>query len=354
MKVGIITFNRAHNYGAVLQCYALQTTIKKLGHDVEVINYKQPFTEHVYSAFSLKRLFSLRRHPKSFVKYLITIPQRLKLKSIYARFRKKYLNESIESDSTFEKDYDIYVVGSDQLWTKSCLGGDFDNVYLGLFQRPKDSRLIAYAISATTSSLEDLLSDSSRNSCIKGFNSLSVREECMKELLDNNQIDSHVDLDPTLLLEETDWHKLVSPYSKFGDGYILVYYVLRYGKGVHEKMLQHAHKMARMYKCKVVDLTYKNCEVSDFVTAFKYARCVITSSFHGVVFSTIFEKPLKAVMLNDHDDSRSQNLINKLSIPEALCTVDMNMNIPSINYSMAKDNLLELRRNSLNYLKQNL
>ena len=52
MKVGILTFHRAHNYGAVLQCYALQETLKRMGHDVQVIDYAQPWIEEFYKLFS--------------------------------------------------------------------------------------------------------------------------------------------------------------------------------------------------------------------------------------------------------------------------------------------------------------
>lgn len=56
MKVGIITYHRAHNYGAVLQCYALQEVLKRMGHDTQIIDYRQPFIEKLYN-LSKKELF---------------------------------------------------------------------------------------------------------------------------------------------------------------------------------------------------------------------------------------------------------------------------------------------------------
>lgn len=68
MRVGILTFHRAHNYGAVLQCYALQKVLKNLGHEVQVIDYRQPYIEKHYAVLSWRHLFFLliHLHIKSF------------------------------------------------------------------------------------------------------------------------------------------------------------------------------------------------------------------------------------------------------------------------------------------------
>ena len=80
MRVGILTFHRAHNYGAVLQCYALQKVLKNLGHEVQVIDYRQPYIENLYAVFSWRHLFFLlmRLPIKSVLYYLKTVTNREK------------------------------------------------------------------------------------------------------------------------------------------------------------------------------------------------------------------------------------------------------------------------------------
>ena len=100
MKIGILTYNRTHNYGAVLQCYALQQTLVSMGYEVSVINYKQPFIEKTNSFFSSKYFLEKIRHPKAGLMWFY----KLYIKNIkywyikcnnYKNFRKKSTDKNL-------------------------------------------------------------------------------------------------------------------------------------------------------------------------------------------------------------------------------------------------------------------
>ena len=146
MRIGILTFHRAHNYGAVLQCYALQEILKGKGHDVQVIDYHQPWIEDQYDLLSwnmFKRntgsVSQLFKYVKGNLKKWMLAPEKAKN---FRDFREQFLNLSLPCMDVMPQGYDCYVIGSDQLWSLHCLGGEQDKMYLGGFDRPAGSRLV--------------------------------------------------------------------------------------------------------------------------------------------------------------------------------------------------------------------
>lgn len=93
MKIGIITFHRANNFGAVLQCYALQETLRHLGYEAEVVDYREPFTELIYNPIRWDIMKQGLTRPRLMVGYLLKVlPERYKRAKKYNAFREKYLN----------------------------------------------------------------------------------------------------------------------------------------------------------------------------------------------------------------------------------------------------------------------
>ena len=165
MKVGILTFHRADNYGAVLQCYALQQAIGSLGHEVFVIDYRQPFIEKWYTkcirTFHLKYFLKLDLKDKWLylsekLKYdlLLRFKEHPLRRKEFARFRKSFLNLTVPCGNDIPKDFDVFVIGSDMLWARECMGGKLDYVYWGEFNHANTSKIIGYAISTTPASME--------------------------------------------------------------------------------------------------------------------------------------------------------------------------------------------------------
>ena len=132
MKIGIFTFHVAHNYGAVLQAFALQHKLRELSHDVEFVNYKPAYLTKPYGIFPTDIIFS--ENPKAILKKLInytaTIHKNLARRRAFNKFIDERLQVGPQLDDGVAGTYDAYVFGSDQIWNFNMTGG-FDDIYFG-------------------------------------------------------------------------------------------------------------------------------------------------------------------------------------------------------------------------------
>lgn len=149
MHIGVLTFHRAKNYGAVLQCYALVTYLKSLGHDVRIIDYFPKYFKEQDSILPHTVMKGSNVKGKLFIiaNILISFIPILKRRKAFNDFIKSLpLNECIENSSDFSSDgYDLIFVGSDQVWNKHITRGE-DNLFAGNFSHP-NCILASYAAS---------------------------------------------------------------------------------------------------------------------------------------------------------------------------------------------------------------
>ncbi len=348
-KVGILTFHIANNHGAILQCYALQEVLKKIGYDVEVIDYKQPHIKTTSPPFSIRRLISLLLHPRALYGYIKSIPYRLEKNKNFDIFRNKYLNISSSSYSrnTILHDIDTYVIGSDQVWSLHCTNG-LDPVYFGDFKRKDSSKIIGYAISSNLKSI-DTINEVDLTKYVNNFDILSFREQSISDaVLAKCGKHSRVDVDPTLLTDATLWDKMID--AKWADRKYILLYQVRGSKETRSTLKRKAEEQAKLLGCEVVNLGDPKYSPIDFVSAFKYAQCVITSSFHASVFSVIFERPLQAVMLNDGHDGRYVNILKAIGAENMLVDINFKPVIKNYDYVQILSRLENLRKYSIDYL----
>ena len=359
MRVGILTFHRAWNYGAVLQCYALQQTLKEMGHDAYVIDYRQPDIDNCYENNN-------QNLPWKGTLKAIVCPWLLKkqgflywdrIRRNFRRFRDLYFNLTPAcSISNIPTDFDAYVIGSDQLWVPDWIGGHFDDVYFGEFQKSPDSKVIGYAISSNERSVMKLASHE-LNMIKKNFSSLSFREEKIKDLI-SDHLGQHVcvSIDPTLLLKKESWTPVIDNTDKRRSPYMVTYHLPgRYGALSQEQFMFGAKKVATKNKLKLIDLSDFEYTVSDFVSLIAHASLVLTSSFHATVFSLIFNRPLMALQLNDGYDGRYVGLLDAVCAKDAIYGFDFSKeDIKPVDYSLVNQKLAELRNPSLDFLRKSL
>lgn len=356
MKVGVITFHRAFNYGAVLQCYALVSLIRNLGHDVRVIDYRQSWTEEAYKYFSFRilneRYFNVYDKIKYIISSILGLKRNIYRNKIYKNFLHEYIPLTDKCHSSIPQDFDAYVLGSDQLWGMSCLGNSLDDVYLGNFSKNKGSLMIAYAISTNESSLRYMNEHKILTKSISNFNAFSFRELNAINFV-YNQIQQKVEhcIDPTLLLEAKDWDGLVNEsWSK--RNYVLLY-CIRGEIGSNYSLKEKAENIAKKLGCEVLNLAEIDLPITEFVSAFKYAKYVITTSFHATAFSVIFERPLAAFVLHDGHDSRYVDLLKSIGGDHLIYETDKEPNI-DVKCIYDENLLFKVRSNSISYLKNNL
>lgn len=351
MKIGILTFHRANNYGAVLQCYALQNTLQALNHDVYVIDYRQPDTEDSYKIISCNKLKQSIKRPLSFLKEIVILcPYRILQKIGFNKFRKKYLNctHPIYTASQIPQDFDCYVIGSDQLWSIQCMGGHFDPVFFGQFPHKDKSRIIGYAISGNIPSLLSTGIDKVKKS-LSAFSCLSVREASIADWIKAEVgFPTRQDIDPTMLFDTVKWDKITGKRPQ-KNKYILMYFLLPEQK-VHAK--DFAHRMG----LQLIEVGKVAFSPEKFLAYVKHAECILGGSFHVAVFSILFRKQFYIVKKNNEFDVRSEHLLHSLGLENLfidvaeLAKIDIK-NMPPVQFENVESRLSELRNDSLNYLK---
>ncbi len=350
MRVGILTFHRANNYGAVLQCYALQESLRGVGYDAFVIDYKQPFVEMVYERFSWRYLFTLLyTRPQAIGIYLMNCEDRGVVRPLFAEFRNKYLRLTAECGNNIPQNIDTYVIGSDQLWSNNCTNG-IDPVYYGEFARTLHHKLYGYAISSNSKSINALTKSQIRNYA-QNFTTLSFREnEIATMVTPRCTVPTRVDIDPTLLLDAAKWSNITS--TRWESRRYVLLYQLRTKKGRGARLKRKAEELASKMGCELIDISAGKYSVEDFVSLFKYAQYVVTSSFHGTAFSVIFNRPLYSVTLGDGHDGRCTNLLTSIGAEAMLSPLDKFDPTPQkVDYSAINQKVSEMREGSIKYLK---
>lgn len=355
MKIGIITVHRAYNYGSVLQCYALQEYLRSQGHDVWIVDYRQQWTEETYSTFSLSKIDKLYTKPKSLVKYVLNTPHRYFLnrsrRAVFKKFCNHFrLTEACGVDKIVSG-FDAYIIGSDQLWSFACVGGE-DPVYTGNFIHDKSSRIIGYALSSNFQSIR-ALGTNGLNRIISNFDKISFREESIISLIkDYTGKTLQQVLDPTLLMDENIWLSFIKHSGWEEKKYIAVYQA-REVCGDKNFLIKKANVLSGQIGCKVINMSSMTYSVENFLSIIKYAQFVITTSFHATVFSIIFETPCFAVRLGDGYDCRYVDLLYSLGNEGKKEVVEKDF-VPKpfyLDFKEMKKNLNVLRRNSYEFLK---
>lgn len=363
MKIGILTFHRAHNYGAMLQAYALHKLLAKRGHNVEFISYRQPKIENAYKTFlwSYDATKGIVENIKNLLSALLTFPRRLKRSNAFVSFAKKYLPESKPYSKkellSVSLPYDIVFFGSDQIWTTRFLG-TFDDIFWGEISLTKGKK-VAYAPSMELDSLTEDEKEYIRKH-IRNFDAISAREMNMSVLL-QSIIGSNVPnvLDPTLLCRESDYASFVLSSNKIPiEPYVLVYQV-----GHYRQVDEIAKKVSEQLNCKIIEIgsevllhsasSYKDYYgPEDFVALIANAKFVVSCSFHGTAFSVIFHKPFYSVLISGID-SRVKSFLSKVELMQCAIREAKEVNTKSLldlDYSKVDKSLNSMREVSINYI----
>ena len=326
MKIITVTFNKAINYGATLQEYALFTALKKMKHDVKILNYKDENIEDFYKIFNFNKS-NFTGFIKSFFRSIFYYPinkKRIlnfkKFDSIM-EFTKEY--KEINEQTILNEDCDVLIAGSDQIWNVDITNG-LQDVYTLNFGSKEINR-ISYAASIGNNCIKEEYIEQFKNK-LSNFNYISVREKtALKEIskiVNDKQI--IVTLDPTLLITKNDWKNVMSK-NEYKEKYILAYVVednpeyynvVNYLSNLTGlKVIHFEHKKINKKNNKIQNvLDYKHCSgPSEFLSLIFNADYVVTTSFHATVFSIIFEKSFWTIP-HKKTGSRVIDLLNNFEL----------------------------------------
>lgn len=335
MRIGIITLPLYTNYGGILQAYALQTVLERMGHEVWVEyrrNNKYNIRKYIRPIllFILSLFFSRVRRI-----YIPTEKEENIIGQYVNQFVFKYINRTVPIYTRSKKllrpyQFDAFVVGSDQIWRPRYSRG-LTNAFLD-FTEGENVKRISYAASFGTDVWEFTRRQTKKCAkLVKRFDAVSVREDSAvllcKKYLDVDAI--HL-LDPTLLLKKENYLRLIDrniQMSKIEP--VLFVYILdnslekqKIVETVSSRLSLNAisimpHKRFEEVGSKYID----ECvfpPVSDWLNGFECAKYVITDSFHGTVFSIIFNKPFIVVANKGRGLSRFTSLLKKFDLEDRL------------------------------------
>ena len=352
MKLGIITFHRAVNYGAVLQTYALTKYLNGIGFETEVVDYRENRVDNEY------KLFPQKASVKRIIKDLLYFPIKNKKNKKFEEFRqskikmsKKIYNKENLKDS--EKEYNYFITGSDQVFNYKLT--DFDKNYFLDFVK-EDSKKLSYAASLGMDRIpEDKKEEYKR--LLSKFFKISIREQQNKEMIENliNE-KAEVNIDPTFLISKDEWQKLAQKPKE--ENYILIFVMQR-----NKSIFEFAEELSKETNCKIIYIAndykrivkgkYKyNLSPEEWLGYFEYAKYVITNSFHGLAFSILFEKDFYIELQKEPAtaNARMNNILQKFKLEDRKVE-NGKYEKTEINWSYAREEIRKEKTKTLEYFK---
>lgn len=338
MDIAQITFYKTMNYGGTLQAYALNKILSKYGN-CKCIDYIDANVVPKGVKATIQRILYLRR------------------KKSFDAFIKKYIKTSKRYENLDEiaEDFDCCVCGSDQIWNPDMMGGVCSDFYFLNFGTNRMHK-VAYAASIGKEQIGDKYRAYFKD-VVSKFDNISLREKaCVNELQQLVNKPVAVTLDPTLLLTKEDWDKVCTEIKN------LPPYLLVYDLSASQEFTDAVNVLSEWLNLPVVHFRSKkiyknelksffNYGPAEFLGLIKNAEFVFCSSFHGTVFSVIFEKEF-LVWNSGKTSSRMKNLLDALGLGDRLLfTQEFNIR-NKIDYVEVKKKLEQLKQDSERFIAE--
>lgn len=370
MKIGIVTFHASYNCGSILQCEALVQILKSRHQDVQVINYSNKGQQNLYSVFLPNTSI------KNVIKNLLCVRDISVIKSHFKQYA-SYITNTLPLSGKLIQDhdellqlppYDALIAGGDQVWNVNI--DDFDTAYFLDFNNS------AYKFSFSPSLGAQNINESSHKneyrSLLMKFDDISCREVNGKNWLEE-LTDRSVSLvaDPTLLLTREEWTGLIQNQMDLPEKFIF-YYAFAYSPANNEAV----ERLAAQYDIPVVVIDakqwfirnlrkYKHFRLSDktgpdaFLNLMKLSTFVLTTSFHGTVFSLNFGKQFLYIETKNHNknDDRTSFILEQMGLKDRYLEPDLitaEALEKKISRQKVTDELAILRNHAENFLDKNL
>ena len=382
MKILILTQPLHTNYGGLLQAYALQQILKGMGHDVVTdrlgVVQKLPLWNRalrfLYHATQFYILKNYRYYPYRYL--FFSFNKESKAKRSIAINAERFVNIHIDTIDLFirsnenvintVRQFDAIVVGSDQVWRATM--SDIPTYFLS-FTKAINVQRIAYAASFGTDDLNEYSKMDMKiaSESIRLFDAISVREESGVHLCrDYFKIDAVHVLDPTMLLSKDDYLKLIEGEDSSCSADVLLTYILdrvqekneiinKIGNALHLTSYENGPVK---YFSNIIENNVSECifpSVSRWLAGFRDAQFVVTDSFHGTVFSIIFNKPFVAILNSERGASRFISLLSILGLENRLISTGGEVSeehLRPIDYTEVNRILDDWKRQSINYIRK--
>lgn len=380
-KIGIITILKCNNFGAELQAYATQKKLSLMGYDAEIIDllyYKHPDFKSTRMSKPFVKL-SVKGKIVEFIKFSILNPIIYNIVPLFSknmRTRNRKFDEFHEKNTKLSetyrsidrlysrcKEYDAYIVGSDQVWNPGT-GMNIEPYFLTF--APKGKRKISYASSFGVTNIDPAYKGKFRE-LLNNLDHISVREGAGVNIV-NKVANKHAELvlDPTLLLNKDEWKQCASGFNPNEGKYVLIYEVHPSEK-IQQMALDYAHKnnllvyrvgVRGIFNWKTKGITnLVDIGPADFVSLFENAAMVFTNSFHGTAFSVNLGKDFYTILSKaGKKNSRMTSLLSILELESRIIYQEDNSVVDYSSYDKRKaQELLQTERDkSVRYLEESI
>ena len=365
-KIGVITFHRADNYGAVLQTYSLTHAIRNLiqereyDYNCEVIDYVNKAIDNRYHVRELREIPRL----KTKIKHVIIQKYLIRNQNNFSVFRKNFLPISYKTyDQTnireAGKDYDILITGSDQVWNGLLTNND-DAYFLDFGN--DINRKISYAASVGSEKYFSLNFEKYK-SLLDSFSNILVREKPLLDLMINRGYkETKIVLDPVFLLEQGDYELIESNQNLVQGEYILVYVI-----AFEKELYKFAKSLSKKTGLKIVYINVdkprevgvinlRDVSVPHFLTLIKNASYVVTSSFHGLAFSIIYNREVYYQLSKNVDNfnSRIETLVSTVEMQNRNIANCVEIDNNSIDWKRVNVTINKMREESISFLERSV
>ena len=338
MKIGILTITPNIGYGGIMQAYALQTILKKLGNEVEIINYRHKIGYKTKAKFFLKSVYKVFIKGE-FAKFSLNDDYLYRAQKV-SEFHQKYLNlsELVKTSKEFRclanRKYDCIIVGSDQVWRPQYVVNIYDYYLDGI---RKEIYKMSYAASFGVNEWQYSKEQTRRCAkLLKEFGYISVRERSGIKLIADNLSENFKvdwDLDPTLLIYQNDYASLIQNVPKnkntlftyildptFDKSQVVNKISKDLNLGINEFNTRAENGMGVELKLRVAP------PVETWISGFRDADFIVTDSFHGMVFSIIFNKPFVVYINPNRGTERFTSLLSMLGLLDRMITCSTGLN----------------------------
>lgn len=360
-KVGIITIVNVNNYGAELQAFATFRKLQLMGYNAEIINYLY-YKDWRYIDSKMSRSFnsmSIKGKIIYFARYRVAsfvlnkilplickdVKQRIaNFNSFHqhnTRFSKLY--KSMKDLYTDTPIYDVYMVGSDQVWNPNA-SSSIEPYFLTF--APHSALTVSYASSFGVSKIENNSIANRIKLGLSSIKTISVRESSgvnlVKELTGRT---AQLVCDPTLLLNKSEWTMFMKPVSNMPQRYVLIYQLsesdaivklaTRIGKQEQIPVYRICKRAFKVKKDKGV-VNILNAGPSEFLSLITNASFIITNSFHGTAFSINFDVPFYTVVsAKKKNNNRMESLLDYVGLGKRIVKDDVDItNLPIVGYDV--------------------
>lgn len=360
MKIGILTVPFNNNYGGFLQAFALKRILENMGHEVVIINRRRNKDDN----FKVKIMnFLIKIHVrKDMIKEISKYTEQFKREYLYPMTEEYYTSEELKKCLNYN--FDAVIVGSDQVWRYKSAGDSIDDFFCNFLEGTNIPHF-SYAASMGTAEMEyptNKIAICTR--LLNDFKAISVREQSTVDILKTHfgVKEVQVVLDPTMLLDKRVFVDLFKgKYEKPQKPYVFTYVL-----DDNDSLRNNIADFASNHNLEIVNLRAQTGNIREikviepvekWLSSLFYADYVITDSFHGMVFSLIFNKQFVVYGNVRTGMSRIEHLLSLLGIGERLIAVDGQMSsiIDSpINWSILNTRLEERRNDSISFLNNAL